>query len=176
MDSVLKDKLLAAARAAMENAARSAEAEAARLAQEQYARELEEYELKKAQYERDMAEYERQKAAYDAQMAAQEAAETTSVKARRRRPSAAYSDYVPEEDVSELPDAPAWPQMEQAAPVMQAEMDAEKKPGFLDRVARIMDTPEDEEIAGIRTLPPRVDMHDAYQPAKTPDRGGRRRR
>jgi len=95
---------------------------------------------------------------------------------RRRQAVSAYGEYAPAEDVSELPDAPAWPQMEQAAPVMQAEMDAEKKPGFLDRVARIMDTPEDEEIAGIRTLPPRVDMHDAYQPAKTPDRGGRRRR
>jgi len=152
-------------RIAREEAAMRAEEEAARLAQEQYARELEEYELKKAQYERDMAEYERQKAAYDAQMAAQEAAETTSVKARRRRPSAAYSDYVPEEDVSELPEAPAWPQMEQA----------EKKAGFLDRVARIMDDPEDGEIAGIHALPPRVDMHDAYQPAKKPEKSGRRK-
>ena len=41
----------------------------ARAAQEQYERELAEYERQKAQYEREMAEYERQKAEYDAQMA-----------------------------------------------------------------------------------------------------------
>ena len=123
-----------------------------------------------------MAEYERQKAEYDAQMAAQQAAETASVRTRRRRMSAAYSEYVPAEDVSELPEAPAWPQMEQAKrPREEAAAPAQKKAGCMDRVARIMDDPEDGEIAGIRALPPRVDMHDAYQPAKKPDRSGRRK-
>lgn len=163
-------------RLAREEAARRAEEEAARLAQEQYARELKEYERQKAQYERDLAEYERQKAEYDAQMAAQQAAENSAASRTRRRRTAvsAYGEYAPGEDVSGQSDPPAWPQAETAQ--RSAAQQAEKKSGFLDRVAKIMDEPEDAEIAGIRALPPRVDMHDAYQPAKTPDKGGRRKR
>lgn len=167
-------------RIARENAARSAEERAAQLAQEQYARELAEYERQKAQYERDLAEYERQKAEYDAQMAAQaaeqeaanreaaewEAAQSAAAFASRRRRQSAvsYSEFAPQEDVDELPDPPAWPQM-----------DAEKRPGILERVAKMMDDPEDGEIVGIHALPPRVDPHDAFKPAKTPERRDRRR-
>ena len=154
-------------RIARENAARSAEERAAQLAQEQYARELAEYERQKAQYERDLAEYERQKAAYDAQMAAQTAAQETIVipavkpSRRRRAQNTALSEYDGDEAGAQ-----------EEAP--QAE--TEKKPGLLDRVADIIGPQEEEEITGIRALPPRVDMHEAYKPAKTPQKDGRRRR
>lgn len=167
---------LAAARAeqeriARENAARQAEEEANRQAQAQYERELAEYEIKRAQYERDMAEYERQKAAYDAQTRAQ----AEGAPRRRRARNAVYSEYVPQEDVSELPDPPAWPQMD-AAKTADAAQESAGKSGLLDRVAGILGPQDEEEIAGIRSLPPRVDVRDAYKPAKTPDKDGRRRR
>lgn len=154
-------------RAAREAAERRAQEEAAWQAQAQYERELEEYERQRAQYERDLAEYERQKAAYDAQMAAQTAAQETIVipavqsSRRRRAQQTALSGHAGDETGAQ-----------EEAP--QAE--TEKKPGLLDRVADIIGPQEEEEITGIRALPPRVDMHEAYKPAKTPQKDGRRRR
>ena len=39
-----------------------------------------------------------------------------------------------------------------------------------DRIPQMIEA-EDEELASIGALPPRVDMHDAYKPAKTPRSG-----
>ena len=178
-------------RAEAERAAREAEqqrlaqeayeAEQQRLAQEEYERQLAEYERQKAQYERDLAEYERQKAEYDAAMArqntdmeaAQEPAPDAAPARRRRRANATYSDYVGGEDVSELPDPPVWTQMEKPAPrpAPEAEKTKPGKKGLLrggmEKMARMIE-PEQEEISGITSLPPRVDPGEAYRPAKKP--------
>ena len=157
------------------------EAEQQRLAQEEYERQLAEYERQKAQYERDLAEYERQKAEYDAAMArqnidmeaAQEPAPDAAPARRRRRANATYSDYVGGEDVSELPDPPVWTQMEKPAPRPAPEVEKPKpgKKGLLrggmEKMARMIE-PEQEEISGITSLPPRVDPGEAYRPAKKP--------
>ena len=157
------------------------EAEQQRRAQEDYERQLAEYERQKAQYERDLAEYERQKAEYDAAMAQQNtdmeaAQEQEAVPApahRRRRVNATYSDYVAGEDVGELPDPPAWTQMERPVPQSASRAEkpkAEKKSllrGGVERMARMIE-PEQEEITGITSLPPRVDPGEAYRPAKRP--------
>ena len=157
------------------------EAEQQRLAQEEYERQLAEYERQKAQYERDLAEYERQKAEYDAAMArqnidmeaAQEPAPDAAPAHRRRRANATYSDYVGGEDVSELPDPPVWTQMEKPAPrpAPEAEKPKPGKKGLLrggmEKMARMIE-PEQEEISGITSLPPRVDPGEAYRPAKKP--------
>ena len=158
------------------------EAEQARLAQEQYERELAEYERQKAQYERELAEYERQKAAYDAQMAREAAAQqmqeqagelapAQSASRRRRGTRRSYSDYVEGEDVADLPDAPQWPQIPDAQAASPAES-AQKKAGskLLGRMAKMIE-PEEEQLAALPKLPPRVDMHDAY---RTPAKPGRR--
>ena len=158
------------------------EAEQARLAQEQYERELAEYERQKAQYERELAEYERQKAAYDAQMACEAAAQQMQEQAgelapaqgasrRRRGTKRSYSDYVEGEDVADLPDAPQWPQMPAAQTTLPAQS-AQKKAGskLLGRMAKMIE-PEEEQLAALPKLPPRVNMHDAY---KTPAKPGRR--
>lgn len=168
------------------------EAEQARLAQEEYARQLAEYERQKAQYERDLAEYERQKAAYEAQLAAQQAqeaaaqreaqenaqqSEATAVR-RRRSVKRTYSDYVEGEAVSELPDAPQWPQMQQAHMPERAktqEEPAKKGNGLLGRVARMIE-PEEEELITRRTLPPRIDPNEAFHTAKMPAIGNKRRK
>ena len=178
-------------RAEAERAAREAEqqrlaqeayeAEQQWLAQEEYERQLAEYERQKAQYERDLAEYERQKAEYDAAMArqnidmeaAQEPAPDAAPARRRRRANATYSDYVGGEDVSELPDPPVWTQMEKPAPrpAPEAEKPKPGKKGLLrggmEKMARMIE-PEQEEISGITSLPPRVDPGEAYRPAKKP--------
>ena len=164
------------------------EAEQARLAQEEYERQLAEYERQQAQYERDMAEYERQKAAYDAEIARQQAQaafeagqrdeEPTPARRRRAvRSGATYSDYVAGDAVGELPDPPAWPQAETpasqepvAGPVREKKA---AKDGVMAKMARMIE-PEEEEITGLKALPPRVDMHDAYKPAKKPQKPGRR--
>ena len=164
------------------------EAELARLAQEEYERQLAEYERQQAQYERDMAEYERQKAAYDAEIARQQAQaafeagqrdeEPTPARRRRAvRSGATYSDYVAGDAVGELPDPPAWPQAETpasqepvAGPVREKKA---AKDGVMAKMARMIE-PEEEEITGLKALPPRVDMHDAYKPAKKPQKPGRR--
>ncbi len=164
------------------------EAEQARLAQEAYERELAEYERQKAQYELELAEYERQKAAYEAQLAAQEAAEREAQTAqavqpgaqggsrRRRAAVQSYSDYIEGDTVSELPAPPDWPQMEQAVRNTQEkdrQLEKKKKSGaLLSRMAKMIE-PEEEELITRKSLPPRVDPHEAYRPAKTP-RSGRK--
>ncbi|MBR5301540.1 MAG: hypothetical protein IKU38_01735 [Clostridia bacterium] len=164
------------------------EAEQARLAQAEYERQLAEYERQKAQYERELAEYERQKAEYEAALARQTAMEETaaelepqsiveheaaSAHRRRRNPGQTYSDYVPGEDVVELPDAPQWPQMD--ADMNIAQEKAVRHHKLLDRMAKIME-PEEEHLASIKKLPPRVNMQDAYKPAVAPRKPGRRSR
>ena len=163
------------------------EAEQARLAQEEYERQMAEYERQKAQYERELAEYERQKAAYDAQMAREAAAQqmqeqagelapAQSASRRRRGTRRSYSDYVEGEDVADLPDAPQWPQIPDAQAASPAES-AQKKAGskLLGRMAKMIE-PEEEELSSIHALPPRVDRSEAYHPAKTPQKPGRRKR
>ncbi|MBP3428109.1 MAG: hypothetical protein J6M47_07605 [Clostridia bacterium] len=173
------------------------EAEQARLAQEEYERQLAEYERQKAQYERDLAEYERQKAIYDAQMAAQaaqqdmEAAaeladggmtaeaqqEAPAAQPRRRRnrqaaPSASsYSDMVEGEQVDDLPPPPSWPRMERTQPA--PEQKPQKENALLSRMARMIE-PEEEDLASLHALPPRVDMKAAYKPARKPENTGKR--
>jgi len=151
---------------AQEKSEEEKRAEQARLAQEAYERELAEYEIKRAQYERELAEYERQMAEYEAQQAAAEAAKG----ARRRRRDAAYSEYIEGEAVDELPDAPAWPdpQTVKIKPVAAkaARKESKKKSGLMGQMARIIEGEEEEELASLHALPPRVDRNDAYRPAK----------
>lgn len=150
-------------------------------AQAEYQRQLAEYERQKAQYEQDMARYRQEKAAYDAEMArraaqSDEAAQTDAQTAPRRRRAPqqkprTYSDYVSGETVEQLPDPPQWPQVQQAA-------EAAKKPkkGLVSRVAKMMEEEDGNEIAGINALPPRVSKDEAYHPAKTPQKNGKRKR
>ena len=150
-------------------------------AQAEYQRQLAEYERQKAQYEQDMARYRQEKAAYDAEMArraaqSDETAQTDAQTAPRRRRTPqqkprTYSDYVSGETVERLPDPPQWPQVQQAA-------EAAKKPkkGFVSRVAKMMEEDDGNEIAGINALPPRVSKDEAYHPAKTPQKNGKRKR
>ena len=150
-------------------------------AQAEYQRQLAEYERQKAQYEQDMARYRQEKAAYDAEMArraaqSDEAAQTDAQNAPRRRRAPqqkprTYSDYVSGETVDRLPDPPQWPQVQQAA-------EAAKKPkkGLVSRVAKMMEEDDGNEIAGINALPPRVSKDEAYHPAKTPQKNGKRKR
>ena len=157
------------------------EAEQRQKAQAEYQRQLAEYERQKAQYEQDMARYRQEKAAYDAEMArraaqSDEAAQTDAQTAPRRRRAPqqkprTYSDYVSGETVERLPDPPQWPQVQQAA-------EAAKKPkkGLVSRVAKMMEEDDGNEIAGINALPPRVSKDEAYHPAKTPQKTGKRKR
>ena len=157
------------------------EAEQRQKAQAEYQRQLAEYERQKAQYEQDMARYRQEKAAYDAEMArraaqSDEAAQTDAQTAPRRRRAPqqkprTYSDYVSGETVERLPDPPQWPQVQQAA-------EAAKKPkkGLVSRVAKMMEEDDGNEIAGINALPPRVSKDEAYHPAKTPQKNGKRKR
>ena len=150
-------------------------------AQAEYQRQLAEYERQKAQYEQDMARYRQEKAAYDAEMArraaqSDEAAQADAQTAPRRRRAPqqkprTYSDYVSGETVEQLPDPPQWPQVQQAA-------EAAKKPkkGLVSRVAKMMEEIDGNEIAGINALPPRVSKDEAYHPAKTPQKNGKRKR
>ena len=150
-------------------------------AQAEYQRQLAEYERQKAQYEQDMARYRQEKAAYDAEMArraaqSDEAAQTDAQNAPRRRRAPqqkprTYSDYVSGETVEQLPDPPQWPQVQQAA-------EAAKKPkkGLVSRMAKMMEEDDGNEIAGINALPPRVSKDEAYHPAKTPQKNGKRKR
>ena len=158
------------------------EDEQARLAQEEYQRQLAEYERQKAQYEQDMARYRQEKAAYDAQMAQQSqqnTAETTSVRRRRapQRPMT-YSDYVSGETVENLPDPPRWPQVQQAAEQTRTAAEkpakAKKQGGLMGRVAKLIEEEDENDVSGIASLPPRVDVHDAYRPAKTPQKTRKR--
>ena len=158
------------------------EDEQARLAQEEYQRQLAEYERQKAQYEQDMARYRQEKAAYDAQMAQQSqqnTAETTSVRRRRapQRPMT-YSDYVSGETVENLPDPPRWPQVQQAAEQTRTAAEkpakAKKQGGLMGRMAKLIEEEDENDVSSIASLPPRVDVHDAYRPAKTPQKTRKR--
>lgn len=158
------------------------EDEQARLAQEEYQRQLAEYERQKAQYEQDMARYRQEKAAYDAQMAQQSqqnTAETTSARRRRapQRPMT-YSDYVSGETVENLPDPPRWPQVQQAAEQTRTAAEkpakAKKQGGLMGHVAKLIEEEDENDVSGIASLPPRVDVHDAYRPAKTPQKTRKR--
>ena len=158
------------------------EDEQARLAQEEYQRQLAEYERQKAQYEQDMARYRQEKAAYDAQMAQQSqqnTAETTSARRRRapQRPMT-YSDYVTGETVENLPDPPRWPQVQQAAEQTRTAAEkpakAKKQGGLMGRMAKLIEEEDENDVSGIASLPPRVDVHDAYRPAKTPQKTRKR--
>ena len=165
------------------------EAEQARKAQEAYAQQLAEYERQKAQYERDLAEYERQKAAYEAELARQSAQQEADdgaqeANARRRRAQPAqsprtYSDYVTGEAVSELPDPPRWPDVSETKAQEPTAPAGKKKAkaggGLMSRMVKMIE-PEEEEISSIASLPPRVDMRDAYKPAKKPQKRGPRKR
>ena len=73
--------------------------------------------------------------------------------------------------MEQLPDPPRWPQVQQAA-------EAAKKPkkGLVSRVAKMMEEDDGNEIAGINALPPRVSKDEAYHPAKTPQKNGKRKR
>ena len=158
------------------------EAEQARLAQEEYERQMTEYERQKAQYALELAEYERQKAEYEAYMAREAAQEqqeqepAPQAAARRRRNAQSkmktYSDYVAGETVSQLPDAPEWPQM-QAHDAPDAAQN--RRGGLLDRMAKMIE-PEEEQLASRTKLPPRVDVKDAYKPAAAPRKPGKRSR
>ena len=158
------------------------EDEQARLAQEEYQRQMAEYERQKAQYEQDMARYRQEKAAYDAQMAQQSqqnAAETPSARRRRapQRPMT-YSDYVSGETVENLPDPPRWPQVQQAAEQTRtaAEKSAKtkKQGGLMGRMAKLIEEEDENDVSGIASLPPRVNVQDAYRPAKTPQKTRKR--
>lgn len=158
------------------------EDEQARLAQEEYQRQLAEYERQKAQYEQDMARYRQEKAAYDAQMAQQSqqnTAETTSVRRRRapQRPMT-YSDYVSGETVENLPDPPRWPQVQQAAEQTRTAAEkpakAKKQGGLMGRMAKLIEEEDENDVSGIASLPPRVNVQDAYRPAKTPQKTRKR--
>ena len=164
------------------------EAEQARLAQQEYERQMAQYELEKAQYERELAEYERQKAEYEAQLAREaamqeqaqelEPQEESQPTRRRRGAQKTYSDYVGGETVETLPDAPAWPQMQDDAlaqtrvlrPVQEETIRHNK---LLDRMAKMIEA-EDEQLTARTKLPPRVNMQDAYKPAAEPRKPGRR--
>lgn len=155
-----------------------------RLAQEAYERELAEYERQRRQYERELAEYERQMAEYEAQTAreakrqeqADELMPDSHATRRRRAAQPSYSDYVQGETVSELPAAPQWPQMADAAAQAseKGHAGAARKNRLLERVGKMMEA-EEEELAVQTKLPPRVDMRDAYRPAVTPDRTNARK-
>lgn len=183
------------------------EAEQARLAQEEYARQMEEYERQKAQYERDLAEYERQKAEYEAQLAAQEAYEAQQQAVRpaegaaRRRRTALTPE---EEQYTQVIKRPARPKQtasksgkpastkakkpdgRREKPAVKEKTEktekaqkAEKNHALLSRVAKLIE-PEEEELITRTTLPPRVDMNDAFRTAKlpvvTPPRSSRRKK
>ena len=184
------------------------EAEQERLAQEEYARQMEEYERQKAQYERDLAEYERQKAEYEAQLAAQEAYEAQQQAvcpaegAARRRRTALTPE---EEQYTQVIERPARPKQTASKPGKPASAKAKKPDGrhekpsvkhnkpekvdkaekheknhaLLSRMAKLIE-PEEEELITRTTLPPRVDMNDAFRTAKlpvvTPPRSSRRKK
>lgn len=167
------------------------EAEQARLAQEEYERQMAEYERQKAQYERELAEYERQKAAYEAQLAAQEMTRAASSLRRRRTAAGSESEEMEMTRVQAPVRAPAQKGKKaanhHASSAAKHEKRAEKKPdakhdksdGLLGRMAKMIE-PEEEALIVRKTLPPRVDMNDAFRTAKlpvvTPPKDSRRRK
>ena len=152
-----------------------------KLAQEAYERELAEYERQKAQYERDMAEYARQKAEYDAYVARQQrddesipqSEEGEEPRRRQRRRRAQTNEEPVGAEAEELKlDA-------QGEPAAQAEEDAgsretvdERKNGWMNRMARLIEEEDKSEFTAVNALPPRIDRREAYRPAKTVKRTG----
>ena len=61
---------------------------------------------------------------------------------------------------------------------VQQAAEAAKKPkkGLVSRVAKMMEEDDGNEIAGINALPPRISKDEAYHPAKTPQKNGKRKR
>lgn len=166
---------------------REEEARVEDAAQREYQRQMAEYERQKAQYEQEMAQYQRDLAAYEAAMAqgesdaetAHEIAPETTPRSRTRRRAATYSDMVQGETVESLPQTPAWPRMEETVSAVKKSAEPKKKPaktnGFVGKMAHLIE-PEQEEIAGVHALPPRVDPHQAYKPAAQPEDRQQRRR
>lgn len=142
-----------------------AQARAEEEAQREYQRQMAEYERQKAQYERDLAQYQQDLAVYEAairqQETAQEIAPETAPRTRARRRTAAYSGMV-EGDAA------------QSAKKDTREQKA-KNTGFMGKVSHLIE-PEQQEIAGVQALPPRVDPHAAYKPAARPEETQKRRR
>ena len=167
------------------------EAEQARLAQEEYERQMAEYERQKAQYELELAEYERKKAAYEAQLAAQEMTAAASALRRRRAAAGGEDEELAMTRVQKPVHVSGQPEKKTAAKQpssvrkvkkgMEKPADAkhDKSEGLLGRVAKMIE-PEEEELIVRKTLPPRVDMNDAFRTAKlpviTPPKDGRRRK
>ena len=165
------------------------EAEQARLAQEAY--EAEQARLAQEEYERQMAEYERQKAAYEAQLAAQEMTRAASSLRRRRTAAGSESEEMEMTRVQAPVRVPAQKGKKaanhHAASAAKREKRTEKKldakhdksDGLLGRMAKMIE-PEEEALISRKTLPPRLDMNDAFRTAKlpvvTPPKDGRRRK
>lgn len=108
---------------------------------------------------------------------AQEIAPETAPRTRARRRTATYSDMVAGDAVDALPTTPAWPRMEdavQSAKKNTREQKA-KNTGFMGKMSHLIE-PEQQEIAGVQALPPRVDPHAAYKPAARPEETQKRRR
>ena len=80
-------------------------------------------------------------------------------------------ELIKQRDEAEQRAARAEEQVQQAA-------EAAKKPkkGLVSRVAKMMEEDDGNEIAGINALPPRVSKDEAYHPAKTPQKNGKRKR
>ena len=97
--------------------------------------------------------------------------------ARPQRPMT-YSDYVSGETVENLPDPPRWPQVQQAAEQTRTAAEkpakAKKQGGLMGHVAKLIEEEDENNVSGIASLPPRVDVHDAYRPAKTPQKTRKR--
>ena len=89
-----------------------------------------------------------------------------------------YSDYVTGETVENLPDPPRWPQVQQAAEQTRTATEkpakAKKQSGLMGHVAKLIEEEDENDVSGIASLPPRVDVHDAYRPAKTPQKTRKR--
>jgi len=169
----------------------------------QYERDMAEYERQMAEYEAQLAQQEAasQDAGFgnEADMeAAQEIAPEQPAPRRRRaagqtmRMSAvkapSYSDYVDGDAIDELPLPPSWPdarkteaaeknkaaQRKKQAPKPQKKKAPAKENKLLSRMANMIE-PAEDELVSIGALPPRVDMHEAYKPAKKPARTGKGR-
>ena len=109
--------------------------------QERYAREMEEYRVKKAEYDRQMEEYRRKKAEYEKKVA-----EIPKRRTAQARTGTGRS---------------------QAAPVR--EQPAPEKKGIMHALENFIGDEEEDRIQRT-SLPPRVDVKDAYRPATLPRR------
>lgn len=46
----------------------------------------------------------------------------------------------------------------------------------MGRMAKLIEEEDENDVSGIASLPPRVNVYDAYRPAKTPQKTGKRNR